>query len=299
MLDPKLHTFMLLAHCKSTIECAELLHITQPAVTQHIKALERQYNTSFFIKEGRRLVLTAQGKRFEQLCRRLCTLDEQITREMNQIDRTTLTFGSTLSIADGLMPFVLPEMMNQFSEFQFHMQQQNTAALLEQLERGTLDFALIEGNFDHRRYTYHPFFTSRFVGLCSPNSPFADCHSLEQLLPSPLILRESGSGTRDIFESECQAHNLTIQDFSCIYEIAHMPTLFQLVACNKGITFAYEVAAARFIEQQKLQVINLQDFHLERPFHFVYLPTHPKSDLLELLSDCICKIANHPIEKKP
>lgn len=295
MLDPKLHTFMLLAQCKSTVECAELLHITQPAVSQHIKALERQYNTTFFIKEGRRLVLTAQGRRFEQLCRRLCTLDEQITHEMHQTDRPILNFGATLSIADGLMPLVFPELMNQFPELQFNMHQQNTYTLLEQLEAGILDFALIEGNFDHRRYSYRPFFTSRFVGLCSPNSPFSSCKSLEKALTSPLILRESGSGTRDIFESECQAHNLTIEDFACVYEVEHIATLLQLVVHGKGITFAYEVAAAPLLAQKQLQVMDLQDFHLERPFHFVYLPTHPKSDLLELLSDCICEIANSAI----
>ena len=171
MLDPKLHTFLLLVQCQSTTRCAELLHLTQPAVSQHIRALETAYGVKLFVKEGRRLALTPQGHRLAQLCRRLATLDEQIAREMRQGDTPTLRFGATLSIADGLMPAILPQLVDRFPDIQFHMVEQNTHVLLEQLENGLLDFALIEGNFDHRRYDYHPFFVSRFVGLCSPNSP--------------------------------------------------------------------------------------------------------------------------------
>ncbi|WP_291245408.1 LysR family transcriptional regulator [Fournierella sp.] len=284
MLDPKLHTFLLLVQCQSTTRCAELLHLTQPAVSQHIKALESAYGVKLFIKEGRRLALTPQGQRLAQLCRRLATLDEQIAREMRQGDALTLRFGATLSIADGLMPTVLPQLVDHFPEIQFHMVEQNTHVLLEQLENGLLDFALIEGNFDHRRYDYHPFFVSRFVGLCSPNSPYRAFRCLRDTLQAPLILRESGSGTRDIFEGECRAHNLAVTDYVSLCEIEHIPTLLGLVAAGKGITFAYEAAARSLLTQNQLQVMELEDLQLERPFHFVCLPGGPQSELLARLA---------------
>ena len=284
MLDPKLHTFLLLVQCQSTTRCAELLHLTQPAVSQHIKALESAYGVKLFIKEGRRLALTPQGQRLAQLCRRLATLDEPITREMRQGDALTLRFGAPLSIADGLMPTVLPQLVDHFPEIQFHMVEQNTHVLLEQLENGLLDFALIEGNFDHRRYDYHPFFVSRFVGLCSPNSPYRAFRCLRDTLQAPLILRESGSGTRDIFEGECRAHNLAVTDYVSLCEIEHIPTLLGLVAAGKGITFAYEAAARNLLTQNQLHVMELEDLQLERPFHFVCLPGGPQSELLARLA---------------
>ncbi len=287
MLDPKLYTFMLLAKCKSTTECAQIMHVTQPAVSQHIKALEAQYGVSFFVKEGRRLVLTEQGRRFEILCRRLCTLDEQITQEMHQPERADIRFGATLSIAEGLMPGVLPRLIEEFPRFQFHMMQQNTHSLLSRLENGEIDFALIEGNFDHKRYHYKPFFISRFVGLCQPNSPFSHITKLSDTLQACLILREKGSGTRDIFEGECKAHNLSVTDFSGICEIEHIPTLLSLVAAGKGITFAYETAAESLLSAGVLQIMELEDFHLERPFHFVSLPSHPRAELLDEIAGTI------------
>ena len=87
MLDPKLHTFLLLVQCQSTTRCAELLHLTQPAVSQHIKALETAYGVKLFVKEGRRLVLTPQGQRLAQLCRRLAD-------QYPELDRQTLLAGA-------------------------------------------------------------------------------------------------------------------------------------------------------------------------------------------------------------
>lgn len=291
MLDPKLRTFLLLAQDPNTTRCAEKLHLTQPAVSQHIKALEAAYGVKLFVKEGRRLALTEEGRRLARLCRRLATMDAQIAREMRRPPRPAMRFGATLSIADGLMPAMLPALVERFPQVQFHMMQQNTHQLLDQLEDGLLDFALIEGNFDRSRYAYRPFYVSRFVGLCRPGSPFAAFRRLEDTLGAPLILRESGSGTRDIFEGECRSHNLSVEDYAELCEIGHLPTLLGLVAAGEGITFAYEAAARSLLDRGLVQVMELEDLKLKRPFHFVSLPDSPQAELLAQLADAVCETA--------
>lgn len=293
MLDPKINTFLILASCKSTTKCAKILNITQPAVSQHIKALESIYGVKFFIKEGRRLILTEKGIRFEQLCKRLYTMDEQITKEMQKEGKPSMHFGATLSIADGLMPKILPKLIDEFKDIQFHMAQQNTATLLNQLENGILDFALVEGNFDHKKYTYYPFYKSAFVGLCKPESEFSTFKSIAETLTAPLILREKGSGTRDIFENECNVNNIKLSDFSAVYEIENVSTLLSLVSAGKGITFAYEVAGRQLLKNGQLSIIPLEDFKLERPFHFVFLPDNPRINLLNRLYEKIKYIAKN------
>lgn len=281
MLDTKLYTFLQLAQCSTTLECARLLHLTQPAVSQHIKALETQYGTKLFQKEGRRLVLTSQGKRLFQLCQRLHTMDQQIHREMRQASQTSLQLGVTLSIAHGCMAQLMPRLLDAFCPMQLHLNQQNTAQLLHQLDNGQLDLAFLEGNFAHHEYTYRPFYQSRFVGLCAPFSPWISCTQLTQLLDAPLLLRETGSGTRDIFESECRARNLDPSDFSTCSTINHIPTLLELTAQGRGITFAYEAAAQSLLKEGRLAVIPLQDFVLARSFHGVWLPGHPQEQQFE------------------
>ena len=118
------------------------------------------------------------------------------------------------------------------------------------------------------------------MGLCRPGSPFAAFRCLKDTLGAPLILREKGSGTRDIFEGECRSHNLSVEDYAELCEIEHLPTLLGLVAAGKGITFAYEAAARSLLARGLVQIMELEDLHLERPFHFVCLPDSPRAELL-------------------
>lgn len=74
MIDPKLYTFVTLVEAGTTLRCAEALHLSQPAVTQHIRALEAEYGAKLFVKEGRRLALTGAGERFYRLAKRLPAL---------------------------------------------------------------------------------------------------------------------------------------------------------------------------------------------------------------------------------
>lgn len=278
MLDPKLHTFMTLAECQNTTRCAEALHITQPAVSQHIKALEAQYNTKLFAREGRGLVLTPQGRRFYTLARRLTTMDQQLTELMARSAAPNLRFGATLSISEGVLPRLLPVLVEQLPGVEVQFTTHNTHALLEQLEAGELDFALIEGNFARARYAYRPFMQARFVGLCQTGGPFSRFKTLEECLTAPLLLREEGSGSRDIFESECSARNLRVQDFAVLHQVESIPVIMALAAAGQGITFAYECAAREQLKTGRLQIMDLADFALTRPFHFVTLPGSPKTE---------------------
>ena len=272
MLETKLYTFLKLAECGSTTRCAEQLHITQPAVSQHLKALEAEYGLCLFAREGRRLVLTPEGKRFYHLARRLATMDRQLRELAVHAQPPALRFGATLSISEGVMPSLLPALAGRFPSLPIRLVTANTEALLEQLENGALDFALIEGNFDRQRYAWRPFMQARFLGLCRAGGPYSHFTRLEECLTAPLLLREKGSGSRDIFESECLAHNLHPGDFACLHEIDSIPVILQMAAQDRGVTFAYECAARPLLRAGLLQAIPLTDFGLVRPFCFVTLP---------------------------
>ncbi len=275
MLDTKLYTFMKLIECGSTIKCAESLHITQPAVSQQIHALEEQYHISLFQKEGRLLRLTSQGKEFATLARRLMAMDNRFTELIQPQNKNYLSFGATFSIGESIMPALLPCLLKKLPEYQIHMAVKNTHTLLEMLEDGEIDFALIEGNFEHKRYTSYPFFSCYFSGLCKRNGRFSSVKSLHELQKAPLILRETGSGTRDIFENECLAHNVSPNDFTQVHEIENVPAILSLVSQDLGVTFAYEIIAGKLLKEGILQIIPLEDFHLKRQLSFVFLPDTP------------------------
>lgn len=275
MVDPKLTTFLTLVEEKTTVRCAEALHLSQPAVTQHIRSLEAEYGVKLFAKEGRRLTLTEAGARFYRMARRLPAMEAQLRAALAEGESAPLHFGVTRSIGEGLMPRLAPALLEALPGRRLEMRLQNTRTLLEELDKGEIEFALIEGNASHRRYCCRPFYSARFSALGAARGRWAGCQSLAALCTAPLLAREAGSGSREILESALAARGLSAEDFAACHVFESVPVLLELAALDKGVTFAYEVAAAPLLESGRLARLAAKDFSLTRPFTFVTLPGSP------------------------
>ena len=289
MLEQKLYTFIKLAECESTTQTALELHMTQPAVSQQLKALEIEYDIQLFNREGRRIILTNEGRQFYLMLKRMITMEQQFTEMIKQPAIKTIRFGATLSISEGIMPELLPKMINHWKDIRFELTTQNTKELLRELEEGLIDFALIEGNFNQKKYAHSPIMKAKFSGFCQKGSPYTNFKRLEECIAAPLIIREKGSGTRTIFESECETYNISVGDFLFSHEVDSIPVILNLVKNGAGITFAYDCAMQEGIKKGEIEEIVLENFSLERDFSFVALPDMLKTEKLFEICDVIKK----------
>lgn len=277
MLDFRYETFLTLCDSPSFTKAAELLHITQPAVSQHIKHLEEYYGCKLFSTENRKIKLTPQGELLKEYARTVLS-DARHLKEYIQILQTSkeqCSFGATLSIGEYVMPEILSRWLTLDPNSKIHMSVANTQVLLDRLNHGEYDFILVEGLFDKSKYDAALLRSERFVPVCSPKSEFAKGRfAFQEILKSRLILRELGSGTREIFENILQKKNYTLHAFERITEIGNMEAIKKLVSMDLGITFLFEVAAKREIERGELCEIEILEFDEEREFNFVVMKDH-------------------------
>ena len=274
MLDFRYETFLTLCEIKNYTKTAEILHITQPAVTQHIKYLEERYDCKLFKYRNRKLNLTNEGK---YLFEYIKTIQADSMHIKEKISHNTekpiqIRFGATLSIGEYVMPSILSALLKDNPNYKIHMTVANTQVLLEKLNRGELDFLLVEGMFDKAQYHSVLFSEERFVPLCSHDSILGKgIVPFERLIKNRLIIREKGSGTREIFETILQEYNYSLDGFDHIIEIGNMSAIKELVSKELGITFLFQVAAEREIRENQLSVIDVQNFNAIREFNFVCL----------------------------
>lgn len=280
MFDFRLHTFLTLCKTRNYTKTAQVLHITQPAVTGHIKYLEEHYQMKLFSYTGKTLTLTPQGEHFQKL---VATMQADLEKALSQIrhlesNKIKLNFGATLTIGEYTMPDLLKAYMQAYPHHEITMIMDNTQNLLTQLNEGKLDFALIEGYFNKSDYTYRLLSEERFIPVCSAMHPLAtQSVTLQQLFKERLIIRESGSGSRDIFERALQEYNHTITAFNGLVEIGNLNVIKELVASQLGITFIYETAVKEELSKGHLAPIDVKDFNLLRAFYF----TCPKNSLFQ------------------
>lgn len=272
MLDYRTHTFLAVCRTGSFTRAAEELHVTQPAVSQHIRQLEAHYGCALFSKTGRGVEPTAAGR----LLYRAFDVEEndeaRLRAELEALAAEKdawppLRLGCTRTIADFVAPRVLSAHLERHPDARVIMRTGNTAELVDLLDLGEIDFALVEGSFDRATFDSAVFSRERFVAVAAGGDRPA---SIAELLDRRLILRESGSGTREILEHNLAARDLSVSDFSGIVELASIPAIKACVAAGTGVSFLYRVAVESELADGRLVEVTPKDFAIEHDFALIW-----------------------------
>ena len=252
MLDFRIETFLAACRHMNFTAAAEELHITQPAVSQHIRFLEKKYGAELFVRDGKRLELTRAG---EILKRTMITMEndqramEKRMRESGNAVRT-LTMGVTMTIGEYAVTGPLARYLNLHPDVNVCLRFGNTDRLLEALRAGEMDLALSEGYIRSEEFDTELFRRERYIPVCAAGHALpAGKQKLKDLLGERLILREKGSGSRKILERNLAARNLKISDFIHYAEVENIHTMVSLLVRDCGIAFLYEAAVEQEIRQ--------------------------------------------------
>ncbi len=292
MLDYRIETFLTVCREMNYTKAAEILNITQPNVSQHIKWLEDLYHQKLFIYQGRRLRLTQAGERLKNVATGMFheekLLRKQIAVVRNQ--KENLAFGVTKSINEGFMKERINRFLENHAGSTTYFTVNNTKQLLADIDSMRLDFAIIEGNFDKSIYDYIVLSEERFIPVCSAGYSFQEeIHDLKNLFSEPLIIREQGSGSREILEYALGSRNETIQSFASVMEIGDIGVTKELLKAGMGVAFLYEMAVRQEIEEGSLKEIRLRDFDICHEFAFVWMRTKYFSSYYRELAEDLCK----------
>lgn len=272
MLDFRIETFLAVCRSMNFTRASEQLNITQPAVSQHIRFLENYYQAKLFRYEGKKLQLTRAGEILRSASLTMMHDELSMRSQMQKADTgEQIRFGATRTVGDVLMGKILKRYLREYPDADIHMIVENTRELLRQLDEGAIDFALVEGFFKKNEYDFQKFSDENYIAVAGPDYPFRNRPDrIENLFQERLLLREEGSGTREVLERWLEAQNLGIRDFERIVEAGSLHTIKELTKAGCGITFLYEVAVKEDLEKGTLVKIPLQDFRASHEFTFIW-----------------------------
>ena len=274
MLDFRTETFLTVCQTMNFTAAARQLNITQPAVSQHIHFLEEQYHTSLFIYQNKQLFFTRSG---EILRRHLLTMknDEKAVMEELKNNITgieTLSIGVTMTIGEYAIVDKLAGFLIQHPEINIHLHYGNTLQLLKLLNSGQISMAIVEGNYPKEYYSHKKYSTEDYIAVCAASHHFMTDHpyTMNDLVHERLLVREEGSGTRNILEQSLMTHGLHISDFIHYIEIENMHTIIGLLKRDCGISFLYKIAVEKELHSGILKEIPLDDFKMQHDFDIIW-----------------------------
>lgn len=268
MLDYRIDTFLTLCESMNYRKTAEMLHISQPAVTQQIHYLENQYGQKLFAYENRRLVKTEAAAILEQYARAAKLQQQDLLQKLESSPIHTLRIGATKTIGD----YYLKEDIRRYLQSPDNaltLIVDNTEHLLRLLEENELDFSVVEGFFGKTRFDSILLRREPFVGICRQDHPFAGREvTMEELLQQTIIHREAGSGTRAILEQELRGYNESLQRFQRHICISSFNIILDLVKQGFGVSFVYNILAD---SDPGLAKFSIRGESVVREFNVVYL----------------------------
>ena len=266
-MDTKLHTFLTLCQTMNYRLAAQRLHLSQPAVTKQIQALEQALQTKLFYYDGHTLHKTEKCLLLERYAITMQYQFEELRLAIAEKERTQLRIGATKTIGDYVLIDAIKDYLSDPSH-ELALVVDNTKHLLQMLDEDQLDFAVIEGTFSKTKYDSYLLRMEPFVGICAKSSPLCGREvSIEELLPETIIVREEGSGTRRIFEERLTASGYDLKDFSRRVSISSFVSIKALVSAGIGISFLYHSVVSHEPAIGTFTVAGLTDPHA---FHVVY-----------------------------
>lgn len=242
-MDRKLITFLSLCKTMNYRASAEALHLTQPAITKQIQSLEAEYGIKLFTYDGRKLALTEYGKILMDYARSFeYNFNEMQSSLDKQKKKLHLRIGATKTIGDYVICSDIMKYLHDPTH-ELTLIVDNTEQLLKRINDSELDFAFIEGAFSKSKYHYNLLRREPFVGIRAKMSPTenrpAAPYKIEDLFHETIIVREKGSGTRELFERDLAELGYELSDFARVVELSSFHLICQAVAIGLGITFLY------------------------------------------------------------
>lgn len=282
----QLETFIKVANLKSFSRAAEKLYITQPTVTNHIQNLEKELGTLLINRSGKNISLTEAGSLLYRYAINIvnsCDMAKfDLAAYKGRIQGHLYVYSSSVP-RKYILPNIIESFLQQYPDVSFTLADNDSKNVVKSILEGDTDFGIVGAKYPSKNLEYIELMEDRLLVIAPNNSLYSKPNysdlTMDRISKEKILLREEGSGTRDLLEKELIKNKINIKDLNIIAYIEDTETIKELVTLGVGISFLSERAVIDDIKLGKYKVFYIEGFDLSRKFYFVY---HKKRQLSPL-----------------
>jgi len=275
LLDFRMYTFLDLCETQNFTKTAGNLHITQPAVTQHLKFLESYYNVKLYVYEGHHFSLTSEG---QYLHNQVVIISKETEMLKNQIQKMysenakKIIIGADPAIGNNVLPQLIASYSLVHPDVSFSVSVNNADILLEQLKNGRLSSIITDQYTGANDLNRVPFYVQPVLCVCAPSHHFAGkTVGFDDLKQETIIIQETDSHGYYCTKSILEENQQEIEAFHSHIEMGSFVSLINLLRYNLGVTFAYHCNVAKELASGELSQIYIRNFNSVVQFSLVTL----------------------------
>lgn len=276
MSDFRLKVFQSVARNLSFTKASQELFISQPAITKHIQELESTYQTRLFDRQGGKISLTESGQLLLEHCERILEEYRKLEYEMHLLHNQytgELRLGASTTIAQYVLPPMLGTFISKFPQVELSLLNGNTREMEAALQEHRIDLAMVEGVTRLPNLRYTPFLEDELVVVVRTGSrlPVDDEITPQQLARLPLVLRERGSGTLDVFERAMLQHNIKLSTLHVLMYLGSTESIKLFLEHTDCLDVVSIRSVSRELYAGRLRVVEVKGLEMKREFNFAQL----------------------------
>jgi DNA-binding transcriptional LysR family regulator len=270
----QLRTFTMVVEYGSFSSAARQMHLSQPAVTMQVQALEAELGVTLLDRQYRRVELTEAGSALLPYAMRvLSDLEEAREVVAGLSGRVTghLLLSASTTPGQYVLPNLLGAFLKEYAGVGVSLAVADTVQVIEAVAAGDVHLGMTGAQIRGAKVVFEQLGTDDLVMICPPDHPFATASSLtiSEVVEAPFIMREEGSGTRLITEEVLLNAGVDPGDLHVVTELGTGEAILSAVEGGLGIAVLSHWVASKAIELGTVGVVPVAEFPVSRPLYLV------------------------------
>jgi DNA-binding transcriptional LysR family regulator len=272
----QLHIFYTVAEKGSFSAAAASLHMTQPAVTMQVQSLEEYFGTKLFVRSTKKVELTEAGKTLLPYARRSIELimeTEAAMAKFTQKLEGRLHLGASMTIGEYILPRILGPFSREYPNIHVSVKVINTSQIVEELISHQLTFGLVEAPVSHPELRSEAVMEDELMLILPDGHPLLQWEEvpLDEALRYPFVLREQGSGTRQVMEEELQARGISPLRMDIVMELGSTGAVKSAVEAGLGLSILSPTSVKHEARLGVLHTRRIAGVRFKRQFYTIYV----------------------------
>lgn len=275
MEDHKLRVFCTVAETGSFSKASEIIHLTQPAVSLQIQALEEIYETKLFDRSSNTVTLTPAGDILYKQAKEILALYAAAEKNIGEITglvKGSISIGASTTIGNYLLPSVISDFKKKNPKIKIYLRVRNTKGVVEMLNAGNINFGLVEGEVTKYKLITERLLSDELTLIVPASHPWSKRKevSVADISKEPFIFREEGSGTRQVIEKYLSKRGISPNDMKVSTILGSTEAIKEVVENGTGISIVSKWAIRRESRYGSIKFLRFREMRMLRDFCLIF-----------------------------
>ena len=280
----RLEVFCKVVELQSFTKAAEAVCLTQPTVSEHVRALEDMLGEKLVDRLGREVLPTPAGKILYQYGRKIIQLRDETIQALEKYKGNLsghLLIGASTIPGTYILPTYIGSFKAEHPSIQITVEIASSAEIVERVLRNELEVGLVGAKWQDRRIVLEEVFSDELILAAFPGHPWAGRKSIavEELSGQAFIMREKGSGTRMVMIEALQERGFDLSKLYVVAEMGSTEAVRQAIKARIGISILSYHSIAEDLQRKTLVAIPIRDVRIFRSFYLVQRKSRQTSPL--------------------